>query len=164
MGLGTNLGLTIQTPPEGGHNTTIFEWPNSAINLQPGIRVGYSPVPHHEMYLNTGVYYRSQTNEKFHIIEATVNYQYNLRGDAGFTPYVTAGGGIVTANTSGESESVDFNDDPITISYSDSYSSPLFGGGLGIAGKVADGSGRLRAEVRYDRVTKGGMSLSPRGQ
>lgn len=170
VGLGTNLGLTIQTPPEGGHNTTtVLGWPNSATHLQPGIRIGYSLVPRHEVYLNTGVHYQSQSDsqsdEKTHFIEATVtvNYQYNFRGDAGFTPYATVGGGLVTARTSGELNGADFNGDPITISYSDSYSSPLFGGGLGIAGKVADGSGRLRAEVRYDRVTKGGDVFITKG-
>ncbi len=137
VSLGTNLGLMVFDPSEGGGSTTIFEMPNTVGDLQPGLRLGYRPSdPHHELYLNTGLIYTSRSGHNTHFLEATVNYQYNLTPQEPTSAYLTAGGGLFTVGGSNESAST----------------SGVFGGGIGVQFRVAEGHGSLRAEGRLDRL------------
>lgn len=137
VSLGTNLGLMIHSVTGASENTTIFEWPNSARDLQPGLRLGIRPSnEHHEVYLNSGVIYTSRGGNTGHMIEATANYQYNFSPADAASAYFTAGGGLLAVGGSSESSST----------------SGLFGAGLGTRFRVAEGHGSLRAELRYDRL------------
>ncbi len=138
ISLGTNLGLMVFDPSGSGSNsTTIFEMPNSAGDLQPGLRLGFRPAdPHHELYVNTGLIYTSHSGHNTHMIEATLNYQYNLTPQEATSAYLTAGGGLFTVGGTGENSST----------------SGLVGGGLGVRFRVAEGHGSLRAEARVDRL------------
>ncbi len=136
VSLGTNLGLMVFDPSGGGGSTTIFEMPNTVGDLQPGLRLGFRPSdPHHELYLNTGLIYTSRSGHNSHFLEATVNYQYNLTPQEATSAYLTAGGGLLTVGGSNETAST----------------SGIFGGGLGVRFRVAEGHGSLRAEARLDR-------------
>ncbi len=151
LSLGANLGLTVYKFSNDKHVTTLIEWPASAASMQPGLRVGFRPSgSHHEVYLNTGLEYESRQGSDAHEFEATANYQYSLSPDAGVTPYATAGGGLISQTL--EYPYYDY------YGYVESVRTAtlgVYGGGLGVAFRVANGAGRLRAEARYDRVPKG---------
>ncbi len=135
--LGANAGLLIHTVSGASRSTTIFEWPNSAGDLEPGLRVGFRPADsHHELYLNSGAIYQSTSGSNSHVIELTANYQYNFMRENAISPYVTLGGGLLSIGGSSGSGAT----------------SGLFGGGLGGRFRVAEGHGSLRAEARYDRL------------
>lgn len=135
--LGTNLGLTFHRLSGAGSSTTLIEWPNSAGDYEPGLRVGFRPADlHHEIYVNSGLISQSHSGSNFHVVEATLNYQYNLLPDDATTAYLTVGGGLLSVGSSS----------------SPSATSGLLGGGLGVRFRVSEGHGSLRAEARYDRL------------
>ncbi len=135
--LGTNLGMTFHRLSGASSSTTLIEWPNSAGDYEPGLRVGFRPSdPHHELYVNSGLISQSHEGSNYHIIEATLNYQYNFLPDDPSTAYLTIGSGLLSVGGSSSS----------------SDTSGLFGGGLGVRFRVSEGHGSLRAEARYDRL------------
>jgi hypothetical protein len=137
VSLGTNFGVTVHRLSGASSSTTIIEWPNSAGDLEPGLRVGFRPAdPHHELYLNSGLIHQSSSGSNSHVIEATVNYQYNFLPESATSGYATLGGGLLSIGGSSGSGAT----------------SGLFGGGLGVRVRVADGYGSLRVEARYDRL------------
>jgi hypothetical protein len=137
VSLGTNFGVTVHRLSGASSSTTIIEWPNSAGDLEPGLRVGLRPAdPHHELYLNSGLIHQSSNGSSSHVIEATINYQYNFQPEEATSAYATVGGGLLSFGGSSGSGAT----------------SGLFGGGLGVRVRVADGHGSLRVEARFDRL------------
>ena len=139
--LGANYGVTIYHP-KGGDNTTILGLPASASTFQPGIRIGVSDEKmQNELYFDTGFSVLSG-NGGFHTIVVTANYQRTLSDEKLSSPYVTAGIGAISAGAD------------LGIG-STSAVSAVFGAGLGLRAKLANGHGALRVEARVDHISAG---------
>jgi len=162
-GLGADLGFNLFIPSsdyEGAENISTFGWPmgGSFLGALPtfgGLRVSFrGEKPAHEVWLGTSLSFLSSEGDSFHQLGLTANYQYNFPTQGTILPYVTAGAGL---------NMVGINPDE---GDSHSATAAVFGGGVGIARAVADGAGRLRAEVRFDQVTEGesdGSVMIPKG-
>lgn len=141
--LGTNLGVSFVSP-DGGDNYTVASWPSSAELVTPGLRVGFAGTKSpHEGYLETGFLLISDGGT-LHVLELSGNYQYSFKPEGKTSPYLTAGVGLVNVDNSFTGAT-----------------SAMFGGGLGIWCRVGADHGRVRAEVRYDRVSEGDDSGTP---
>jgi len=139
--LGSNLGLSFMSPKDEDHVTTVG-LPSGAgffPVVQPGLRIGFKGEESAlEGYFDTGFALIHQGGATAHAVEATANFQDSFRPENDSSLYLTAGAGVVNADNSLESAT-----------------SFTFGGGLGIWHRVEHDHGRIRAEVRYDRLTKG---------
>jgi len=145
-GLGANLGLTIHDPSEDGEDSvTMIGVPtqsNLFSSLRPGLRIGFTGDRlDHEGYVDASYDRQSVDNDSFHAMRLGGNYQYNFKSAGNAHPYVTLGVGLFNVGA-------DFGE-------SVSATSLTFGGGLGMGFAVHDGGGRLRTEVRLDRLTEG---------
>jgi hypothetical protein len=137
--IGTNFGLSWLVPAGPGDTQTILAWPGAVGGLQPGLRLGYMlDQPQHEFFLDSGLLI-NDVEQRF---DMTGNYQYNLRPDEGWNPYMTAGLGLLVNSI--EIGAVDVN-----------ATSFLIGAGIGSRWKVADDGGAVRIEFRFDKVTQG---------
>jgi hypothetical protein len=154
-GVGADLGLSIFMPSSdypGAENITSFGWPlGGGIGrlfggpASGGLRVSFTgDQPTHEVYLSSDLELISAGNAgSIHAFQLTANYQYNFNTTGGITPYVTGGLGMNSAGSSPESGS------------GVSATSVVFGAGVGISHSMANGVGRLRGEIRYDRQSEG---------
>lgn len=142
-GIGAELGGSLFLPtedPEGDDaGIATFSWPTIGAGFHQvgGIRASFAGAdPRHELWLGTS--YASMTTEGRSInwFLAGGNYQYNFAPEARVGPYLTGGVGIISRSGSGASGV-----------------GAVFGAGAGLARRVTDGAGRLRAELRYDRQT-----------
>lgn len=141
--LGSNLGFSSLDMKNASNNLNVFAWPSNSYLFSPGLRVGFmGDNPMHEFYLNTGMFLVSQGSSSIHYLQGTVNYQFNMPVQGSTGPYLTGGAGfdLVGSKYSGGSESA---------------TSAVFGGGLGVRHKMGNGHGVLRAEVRYDHMVEG---------
>jgi len=137
VSLGANLGFARYNP-DFGDGTTIIGWPSSELTYMPGIRVGLSDEAYrNEIYFDTG-FTLLDSNASASVLELTGNYQLAFTPAKEVSPYVTAGGGIITAHTSG--------------GFSESSTGGVIGGGLGFRDRLANGHGALRFEGRFDHL------------
>jgi hypothetical protein len=141
--LGSNLGLTYLILEDGVHVTTVGVPSGAGLSalVQPGLRIGFKGEESAlEGYLDMGfaLVHNNTGGETEHAVEATANFQDSFRPENDTSPYLTAGAGVANADNGFFSAS-----------------SFVYGGGLGLWHKVANDHGRIRGEVRYDRVAKG---------
>jgi hypothetical protein len=148
-GIGADLGYNIFMPSsdyEGYENLNTIGLPMGSplFGELPGfggLRVSFTgEQPTHEVWLGTNLNYYSSEGTSLNMLGLNVNYQYNF-GTGGVKPYVTAGAGLTRMGYS--------PDDGDGMS----AMSTTFGGGVGVTQKM--GTGRLRAELRYDQVSEG---------
>jgi hypothetical protein len=141
ISVGTNFGVAIHSPEDGGDNTTLVGVPSQASligTIRPGLRIGGAGSKRdHEGYLDLSYDGISSGGSSFHALRLGLNYQYNFGGGS-FRPFLTIGGGVY--NVGGES--IDAN-------------SATFGGALGFGVPVSDDHGRFRLEVRLDHLNEG---------
>jgi hypothetical protein len=135
--LGTDLGVSIYHPTNGGDNLTVVSWPQNIVEEVPSLRIGalLGPSMAHEVYAKTGFVDESRGGGSVHILALTGNYQYTFPAEGGASPYLTAGGGLLDAGSSGGSST-----------------SGVFGGGVGVRYPVAERHGALHFEARFDRI------------
>lgn len=144
--LGANLGVTIHDPSDGGDTFTLIGFPTQASafsSLRPGFRVGYAGSKmDHEGYLDLSYDSQSADGDDLHSLRLAGNYQYNFGTAASVRPYVTLGAGIFNVGYDAGFGSV-------------GATAATFGGGFGMGMPVSDDRGRLRWELRYDRLQEG---------
>lgn len=138
--IGSNFGFTVVQPKGGGDNLVAIGLPGSVGQVipgfQPGMRVGFPfGAGANETYFDAGLSSLTASGETLTGYQVTANLQHNLSSTGSSSPYFTVGGGVL-----GQSYP------------SESFSNPILGGGLGLLGRVADGHGTLRAELRFDYV------------
>jgi hypothetical protein len=139
--LGTNLGLAYMKPKGADHVTAVGIPSGSGLIpfVQPGLRIGFKGEESAlEGYFDTGFALVHTDAGTSHAVSGTANFQDSFRPENDTSLYLTAGAGVVNADV-----------------ISESATSFLFGGGLGLWHKVENDHGRVRMEVRYDRLTKG---------
>jgi len=141
--VGTNLGLQVVSPAQGnGDSVTLFDAPSST-NLffggfVPGIRIGQiTSGGHDEVALDTGFSILSGSGSTFSSIAGTINFQHDF-GSTGAMPYLTGGLGLNALSGDGTTQT-----------------STIFGAGIGVRTKMANGHGGTRIEARFDRVVTG---------
>ena len=135
--LGANMGLSFESP-DGGDMVTVIGWPSSVLGLRVGF-VGQNPV--HEVYVDSGLEVLSTKGFSQHAVQVTGNYQYNFKSTGSNAPFLTGGLGFASVGASDGS--------------SVSAVATLFGGGIGLRHKMANGNGTLRGEARFDHNTEG---------
>ncbi len=141
--LGPNLGLSELLPSDGGDNVSYLSIPSTSAGLQPGLRVGFmGQSPKQEIFLDTGLLWISTSGAHSTDFDLTGNYQFDLSSGTGYTPYVDLGLGFLYSG---------FEDAAGTFS----ATSAIFGGGVGLHRRMANGVVTLRGEVVVDYVTKG---------
>jgi len=145
--IGGNLGYELLIPSDKDvDNLNLFGWPSMntfgyPYSVPAGFRVGFAgDKPQHEVCLLLAMSVTAGGGDSWSTYGITGNYQYNFVSKGPTTPFVTAGLGFQGFSASGEG--------------SESAGSFLFGGGVGLSRKVG-AQGRIRAEARYDRNTKG---------
>ena len=138
--LGMDLGLSIVNPETSSENLTVVAWPSNVLELLPAFRFGaaFGRSEEHTVFAKTGFLSESTGGHSSSVFSLTGNYQYAFPMEGSVSPYLTAGGGLVS--TKGDSNS---------------DTSALLGGGVGARFRVADGHGALRLEGRYDHVSQG---------
>ncbi|HET9951763.1 MAG TPA: outer membrane beta-barrel protein [Candidatus Eisenbacteria bacterium] len=141
ISVGTNFGVAIYSPEEGGDNSTLIGVPSQAGligTIRPGLRVGGAGEKRdHEGYVDLSYDAISSNGSGIHALRIGANYQYNFGGSS-TRPYLTFGGGIY--NVGGESVSA---------------TSPTFGGGVGLGVPLSENHGRFRIEFRLDHLNEG---------
>jgi hypothetical protein len=137
--LGVDLGLSVVNPEGTGDNVTVVAWPSNVLELLPAFRFGaaFGRSEEHEIFAKTGLVYESTNGGHFSVLSLTGNYQYAFPVQGSVSPYLTAGGGLVS------------------VSDRSSDTSALLGGGVGARFRVGDGHGALRLEGRYDHLSEG---------
>ncbi|HEU4333777.1 MAG TPA: outer membrane beta-barrel protein [Candidatus Eisenbacteria bacterium] len=145
--LGANLGVTVHNPTDDGDDTvTMIGFPTQASafsSLRPGLRIGYAgQAMTHEGYLDLSYDSQSADGDDVHAMRLAANYQYNFGANSSVKPYVTLGAGL-------------FNFGYDTGFGSVGATAATFGGGIGMGMPVSDDRGRLRWELRYDRLGEG---------
>lgn len=137
--LGMDLGLSIVNPETSTENITVVAWPSNVMEFLPAFRFGvaFGGSQEHEVFAKTGFVSESTGGHSVSLLSLTGNYQYAFPVQGSVSPYLTAGGGLVS------------------ISDGNSDQSALLGGGVGARFRVADGNGALRLEGRYDHVSQG---------
>jgi hypothetical protein len=161
-GIGADLGYNVFMPSsdyEKWENINAFGWPMGGSSPEAptfgGLRVVFQGEnPAREVWLGTSLALLSSGGVHFNRFQLTANYQYNFPAEGRTRPYVTGGAGLTGMGHGSEGHG------------GRSAMGALFGVGAGIAYRVGDGAGRLRAEIRYDRLTEGkddGSILIPKG-
>lgn len=150
--LGASFGYTHFTYPDiPDFTNNIVGIPGTQDWSQPGIRVGYvAPGRRWDLNADVGLMHRSGTiGSPETTVELFPQVQVNAAGRRGFSPFVNGGVGMLyeTAFTSPIN--------PITATR------PVFGAGVGVRKSVSDEHGRLRFELRYDRVSKSEKTRGP---
>ena len=146
-GVGANLGFNMFSPDSkyapADKTFTTYGWPTG------GLRFSFAgEKPMHEVYLETSLLYTStQDGPSDHDFLVSGNYQFNFDMKGPVAPYLTAGVGV------------DMLGHKPTTGDSYSASSLFYGGGVGIAHHMGNGCGRLRAELRYDMVSEGNVTV-----
>ena len=144
--LGANLGIGIHDPSTAGDATTLVSAPsqsNALALLRPGLRVGFAGAEmKHEGYFDFSLDLQSSGGDNLHVWRFAPNYQYNFSAPGKTRPFVTLGAGLFNAG-------VNFGGS------STGATSFTYGGGVGFGTKVSEDHGRIRGELRYDRLNKG---------
>ncbi|HEX5030430.1 MAG TPA: outer membrane beta-barrel protein [Candidatus Eisenbacteria bacterium] len=142
-GVGANLGLTIHNPEGPGDDVTMFGAPTQAnllSSIRPGLRVSYTGTAmSHEGFLDLSYDRQSSDGDHLSTFRLAGNYQYNFTMTGSPRPYVTFGVGMFHEGLGSE-----FGDLGATAM--------TFGGGFGVGFPVSDKAGRIRAEVRMDKL------------
>ena len=142
--VGTNFGLAVAQPQNGGDNLIAVGLPGSvgqfAPGFQPGLRVGILGT-RGEFYFDAGLASLSGSGETISAYQLGANGQLNFSSE-GTSPYVTGGLGLIGVSFLGEN-----------------FTNTVVGGGFGVFNKVAEGHGRLRAEMRLDYVIENTQGL-----
>lgn len=144
VSLGANLGVSIYDPSDGDGVTMIGVPSQTGLisSVRPGLRFGFAGQRlNHEGFLDLSLDTYASDGDELHSVRLAGNYQYNFGGSGGTRPYLTAGVGLLNQG-GGNGETV-------------GATSLTYGGALGVGFPVSDGSGRLRLEVRLDRVEEG---------
>lgn len=141
-GLGLDLGYSSIDPDEG-ESISVSGWPGFGVYVAPGMRVSFAPEGNspHMVYLDTSLLMISVSGDDQSYTTFIGNYQYNWPVGGNTGPYLTAGAGAFLYRISGGG---DVN-----------ATSAIFGGGVGVRHKMGNGHGTVRAEVRYDKLSKG---------
>ncbi len=137
--IGTDWSFAIWNPQEAGSdNLTIIALPGHPIVSLPGFRLGFADSRmKNEFYLDGGVSILSEDETLTNLL-VTGNYQYNFQAERTTTPYLTAGLGLYSVSFAGTGAT-----------------SAVFGGGVGIRNRIADGHGSFRVEFRVDKISEG---------
>jgi hypothetical protein len=150
-GIGADLGFSVYMPSsdyENAENITVIGAPFSVTRIEEfsvlppagGLRLSFAGEnPMHEVWLGTSFARYSEEEVATSFLQLSGNYQFNFATQSAIKPYLTAGVGLNHAG---------YSDDDGSESVTSSY----FGGGVGAAYKM--GTGRLRAELRYDAGTE----------
>jgi hypothetical protein len=160
-GIGADLGYNVFMPSsdyEQWRNINAFGWPMGGTSPEAptygGLRVVFrGEKPTREIWLGTSLALFSMGGVHANRFQLTANYQYNFPTEGRTRPYVTGGAGLTGLSQGSKG-------------HGKSATGALFGVGAGVAYSVGDGAGRLRAEIRYDRLTEGkddGTILIPKG-
>ena len=100
ISVGTNFGVAIHSPEDGGDNTTLVGVPSQASligTIRPGLRIGGAGSKRdHEGYLDLSYDGISSGGSSFHALRLGLNYQYNFGGGS-FRPFLTIGGASTTS-------------------------------------------------------------------
>ena len=143
--VGTNFGLAVVQPQSGGDNLITVGLPGSvgqiAPGFQPGLRVGILGT-RGEIYFDAGLGSLSGSGETLSAYQLGANGQLNFSSAGSTSPYVTGGMGLLGVSFLGEN-----------------FTNTVVGGGFGVSNKIAEGHGRLRAEVRLDYVFENTQGL-----
>lgn len=143
MSLGTNLGV-VRLSSDGSSSLSLSAPSDLYFGIQPGLRLGFTGEKGMDQtYFDAGLVMVEDAS----LWAVTANYQRNfLRSPT--SPYVTLGGGFHAYSFGGTLEA-----------------NPLFGGGLGVTHRLANGHGELRAEFRVDalRAPQSGNTLTSVG-
>jgi len=143
--VGTNFGLSVLMPPDGGDDLIAIAAPGQAGTLVPGLipglRIGASSGPH-EGFLDLAISLLSASGTSITNVTAMANYQANFSPASLVSPYVTAGFGVVHVSYESESET-----------------SPVVGGGVGMRRTLGNGHGAVRFEVRADHFFESDQAL-----
>jgi hypothetical protein len=143
--VGTNFGLSVLMPPDGGDDLIAIAAPGQAGTLVPGLipglRIGASG-GHHEGYLDLAISLLSASGTTITNVTATANYQANFSPASIASPYLTAGFGVVHVSYESESETT-----------------PIVGGGVGLRRTLSNGHGGVRFEVRADHFFESDQGL-----
>jgi len=139
MSIGANGGVSVLTPTENGDNLTTIAMPGGGgffgLGFQPGLRLGSSSESGNDFYADLGIASAFASGSDITSFQGTANFQHTF-SPTGTSPFVTVGvGGMFLG---GDFESTN----------------AVLGGGLGVCGRVSDGHGILRAEVRVDYIAE----------
>ncbi len=154
-GIGADLGYNLFMPDyDDVENITVIGLPlcpgageTATIPVIGGLRVSFTgEKPTHEIWLGTSINRFGVEDYSIMSMQLSGNYQFNFATQGGLDPYVTAGVGLYRVGYSADDDS-------------ESAMSTYFGGGVGVAYKM--GTGRLRAEARYDVVSEGEVDNDP---
>lgn len=128
--------MTTRTPTSCGAPAQSF----LTLLGTPGLRLGIAPeTAPYELFFDTGFSHVSLNDASFSAFQLSANFQYNFNNGSTH-PYVAAGAGLSR-----------INDDDFFYSRGHE-TAPTFGAGLGVRHRLHHGYGKLRAEVRYDRL------------
>ena len=147
-GVGANLGLTIHNPDGPGDDVTMFGIPtqaNAFSSIRPGLRVSYAggAAMKHEGFLDLSYDRQSTEGDHLSTLRLAGNYQYNFTMSGSPRPYVTFGVGMFHEGFDVEGLGGDEDVGATAMT---------FGGGFGVGFPVSQGAGRIRAEVRMDKL------------
>lgn len=143
-GIGANLGFQVfQGPDVEDYNTVA--WPS--MNLLPGLRVSFAGWGPHEFYVDSHLNLASSSSNSSRDFIAQAGYMYVFPSSSNLSTYLTASAGAGFS-------AIDISD-PVGGDINASAAGANFGGGIGIRHSMGNGHGTLRAEVRYDRFSKG---------
>jgi hypothetical protein len=138
--VGTNFGFSVLMPPHGADDLVTVAAPGQAgtvfPGLIPGLRIGASSGLH-EGYLDLAISVLSASGTTITNLTAMANYQANFAPASLVSPYLTAGVGVVHASYESESAT-----------------SPVVGGGVGMRRVLSNGHGGMRFEARVDHFSK----------
>lgn len=135
--IGSHMGLsTIRSERPGSGTSAVVAWPSSALTYQPGLRIALgSEVRHHELLVDTGLFFIDQAGSTLSLFTLTTSYQHTFSPRSGTAVFANLGGGL-------------FREGGAAVS----STSSTFGAGLGVRHVVGDSHGAIRAELRVDRL------------
>jgi hypothetical protein len=151
-GIGADLGFSIFMPSSDYgdvENISSFGIPFSSfregeltfVPAAGGLRLSFAGENRmHEAWLGVSLNRISEEDVSITVMQLSGNYQFNFATQGAIQPYLTAGVGLNRASYKGDSDS-------------ESGTASYFGGGVGVAHRM--GTGRLRAELRYDALSEG---------
>ena len=146
MSIGTNAGVTVFTPKGGGDNLTTVGVPAGGglfgLGFMPGLRLGSSNANGNDFYADLGIASAFASGSNITAFQGALNFQHAFSSDAGTSPFVTVGVGMLLLGGD------------LTTS-----SNATVGGGFGVRSHVSQGHGVMRAEVRFDYVTEDSAGL-----
>jgi hypothetical protein len=163
LGVGVNAGYgTLRT---GDNNDRTNSLGVPASNPVSGIRVSAATSDRRfELFSDLGL--GINTLDQKHEYKVTTgdfvakaSFQYNILPARVLSPYVFGGGGWDFTWSRTQGLGTDYDGNPALYTYREDANSAIVGGGAGLARGLADGHGRVRFDLRYDRLTKFHLNL-----